>query len=94
MKKILLACGSGIATSTAVNGKVSALLDENGYKGQYEIVQCKISEVMGKAANFDFLVATTMAPAGLPIPFVSGIPFLTGMGLDAAKQQVLELMKK
>ena len=94
MKKILLACGSGIATSTAVNGKISTILDEAGYKGQYEIVQCKIAETMAKAPNFDFLIATTMAPAGLPIPFVSGIPFLTGMGLDAAKQQVLDLMEQ
>ena len=44
MKKIVLACGSGIATSTAVAQKVSALLNDNGYEGQYEIVQCAISE--------------------------------------------------
>ncbi|WP_270364345.1 hypothetical protein [Enterococcus malodoratus] len=42
MKNILLACGSGIATSTAVNGKISKVLDDNGYKGKYKITQCKI----------------------------------------------------
>ena len=44
MKKIVLACGSGVATSTAVAKKVSDLLNANGYEGQYEIVQCAISE--------------------------------------------------
>lgn len=34
MKKILVACGSGIATSTAVNNKVKDLLNKNGYKGK------------------------------------------------------------
>ena len=32
MKKILLACASGIATSTAVNHKLSKVLDEKGSK--------------------------------------------------------------
>ena len=30
MKKIVVACGSGIATSTAVEAKVKDLLDNNG----------------------------------------------------------------
>ena len=42
-KRIMFACGSGICTSTAVRKKVEAMLDENGYKGQYEITQYKIS---------------------------------------------------
>ena len=30
MKKILIACGSGIATSTVAKQKISTYLDENG----------------------------------------------------------------
>ena len=63
-KRIMFACGSGICTSTAVRKKVEAMLDENGYKGQYEITQYKISECPAQSVNYDFLVATTMAPAG------------------------------
>ena len=44
MKKILLACGSGICTSTAVHQKVAQMLDDKGFAGQYEITQCKVSE--------------------------------------------------
>lgn len=33
MKKIVVACGSGIATSTAVEAKVKDLLDNNGLSG-------------------------------------------------------------
>jgi len=43
MKRILLVCGSGICTSTAVNQKVSKALDERGLKGQYKITQGKAS---------------------------------------------------
>ena len=60
MKTIVLACGSGIATSTAVAKKVSDLLDENGYAGQYKIVQCAIAEAKANCEKgADLLIATT-----------------------------------
>lgn len=92
MKKILMACGSGICTSTAVHHKIAEMLDKNGYANQYDITQCKVSEAPAKSANFDFLVATTMAPAGLQCPYVNGICYLTGVGTDAADKHILELM--
>ena len=33
MKKIVLACGAGAATSTLVAQKVATMLDANGYPG-------------------------------------------------------------
>ena len=51
MKKILIACGSGIATSTVAKQKISTYLDENGYKGKYTIEQCQVSEVATKSAD-------------------------------------------
>ncbi|MBY4797559.1 PTS sugar transporter subunit IIB [Collinsella sp. AGMB00827] len=92
MKKIVLACGSGVATSTAVANKVATLLDENDYRGQYRIVQCSISEAAAQCSDADLLVATTVAPAGLSCAFVSGVPFLTGIGKADAEKQILEAL--
>lgn len=92
MKKIVLACGSGIATSTAVAQKVSTLLDDNGYKGQYHIVQCAIAEAANQCADAELLISTTVAPAGISCKFVSGLPFLTGMGLADAQKQILDII--
>lgn len=94
MKKILLACASGIATSTAVNHKLSKVLDEKGYKGQYRITQCKVQEVFAQSANYDFCVATTKISGEVKCPVILGIAFLTGIGLDKVVAQVLEEMKK
>ena len=91
-KRIMFACGSGICTSTAVRKKVEAMLDENGFKGQYEITQFKISECPAQSVNYDFLVATTMAPNGLKCPYVNGIPYLIGRGTDVPNKAILELM--
>ena len=94
MKKIVLACGSGIATSTAVAQKVTDLLNANGYEGGYEIVQCAIAEAKDACEGADLLIATTVAPDGIACPYVSGVPFLTGVGRPAAEEQILEIMGK
>ena len=93
MKNILLACGSGIATSTIVHNKIKDILDKNGFAGKYRITQCKVSEAVAKSSDYDFLIATTMPPQGLSCDFVSGICFLTGINTQPAINQILELMK-
>ena len=91
MKKIVLACGAGAATSTLVAQKVATLLDANGYAGKYEIVQCAISEAKDYCdEGADLLIATTVAPEGLTCPYVSGVPFMTGMNRVAAEKAVLD----
>lgn len=94
MKNILLACGSGICTSTAVRGKIEKILNENGYAGKYRINQCKVGEATAMSVNYDFLIATTMAPQNLSCPFVPGVCFLTGVNTQASVDAILELMKK
>lgn len=94
MKNILLACGSGIATSTVVHKKIADILDQNGFQGQYKITQCKVSEAPAKSANYDFLIATTMAPKNLECDFVSGVCFLTGVNTQPAIDKIFELMRK
>ncbi|AZO94758.1 PTS sugar transporter subunit IIB [Halocella sp. SP3-1] len=93
MKRILMACGAGVCTSTAARTKVEKILNENGYSGQYKIEQCKIAEVPSKSADFDFVIATTMKPSGVKCPFVSGVSFLTGVGIDKTTKEILELIK-
>ena len=56
MKRILVACGNGIATSTVVATKMRQFLEENGQ--QVTITQCKLMEVPSKVADYDLLVTT------------------------------------
>lgn len=94
MKKILLACASGIATSTAVNHKLSTILDERGYKGKYRVAQCKVQEVFGMSEDYDFCVATTNIEGEVKCPVILGVAFLTGRGLDGVLDQVMQLMEQ
>ena len=92
MKKIVLACGAGVATSAVVAQRVSELLDANGCAGAYEIVQCAAGDAKGACEDADLLIATTVAPEGLTCPYVNGVPFLTGIGRSAAEREVLEAL--
>ena len=91
-KRILVSCGSGIVTSTLARKKVEDLLDSNGYKGQYEIVQVPLASAPEKSRDFDLIVATSLAPTELHCPYVNGMPYLMGIGTDVPNAQILELM--
>ena len=94
MKRIVIACGSGVATSTVANQKVSQYLNEHGYAGKYQIEQCQVSELAEKAKNADFAIATTVVGGNIPCPVIPGLPLLTGIGVDKLFSDVEEQMKK
>lgn len=94
MKNILLACGSGIVTSTHAANKLSTELDKRGYEGKYKITQCRISETAAKSTLFDFCVATAQVPPDVKCPVFHGVAFLTGIGVDKIMEQVIAEMEK
>ena len=93
MKHILMACGTGICTSSLVRERVCKLLDAHGFAGCYDVTQCKMADVPELARDHDFLVAVTLIPGTLDIPYVNGIPFLTGGDASASERTLLALMK-
>lgn len=89
--KIVVACGTAIATSTHVAMKITELLEERGLKIQ--TIQCRVTEVPMLAHNADLVVATAQVPYEIDIPVVNGIPFLTGIGVKEVIDQIEELLK-
>lgn len=92
MKHILMACGTGICTSSAVRYRVSKFLDENGYAGTYDVTQCKMADVPKLSATHDFLIAVTLISGTLDIPYVNGVPFLTGCDASESERALVALM--
>lgn len=56
MKRILIACGNGIATSTVVATKVKEYLASQGI--QADTTQTKLMEVPSKVQDYDLLITT------------------------------------
>jgi PTS system galactitol-specific IIB component len=94
MKNILLACGSGIVTSTAAADKLTKELVKRGYEGKFKITQCRISELVAKSPLADFCVATSQVPEDAKCPVIRGIAFLTGIGVDGVMEKVIVEMEK
>lgn len=90
MKKILLCCGSGIATSTAAANRLKEKLEERGFSGQFTTTQCKVNEIASKIDDYDLVISTAVISQPLSKPVVMGIPFLTGIGLDKTIDEIVQ----
>ncbi|GEK06917.1 PTS galactitol transporter subunit IIB [Schleiferilactobacillus harbinensis] len=91
MKKILVACGAGVVTSTIAIGKLQEELDKRGVpKDEYKIDQASIPEVPSMADDYDLVITTTQYknPNGKPV--TNGLPFLTNIGLDQTMDEIIK----
>jgi len=91
-KTILFACGTGVATSTAVNATVAEAMKARGLT--FNAIQCKATEVLSLADGADLIVATTPISASVKIPVVKGLAFLTGVGKDKALDDIEAELRK
>lgn len=92
MKRILVACGNGIATSTVVATKIREKCEDNGIS--VSVTQCKLLEVESKAEEFDLLVTTGKFTGGnVNIPVVGAISLLTGMGEEETLEEIINHLK-
>ena len=90
MKKILVACGTAIATSTVVAKKLEEKLRARGLA--VTIDQCKASEVGSKASGYDLIVSTTEVDDTRGKPHVRTLSFLTGVGIDGDVEKIAKLL--
>ncbi|MCM3788733.1 PTS sugar transporter subunit IIB [Domibacillus sp. 8LH] len=89
-KKILVSCGTAVATSTVVAKKVEETLKSKGYDVVVE--QCKASEVPYKAAGADVIVTTTPISDAGSTPVIQTISFLTGVGIDTDIEKIIQYL--
>lgn len=89
-KKILVACGTGVCTSTIAINKLKKALQDIGKFDMVNITQCKVVEVASKAPDYDLIICTTQVSSSIKTPVINGLPFLTGVGMDKLINDVLE----
>ncbi|QAT39110.1 PTS sugar transporter subunit IIB [Clostridium sp. JN-9] len=93
MKRIIVACGSGVATSQAVASKISRLLEDDNINAAVDAVDIKsLESVINQCDIYVSIVPTNKDE--FKVPVLSGIPFLTGIGMDQEYEKLKELLKK
>ena len=91
MKKVIVACGTGMATSSMIAEKVRAVLEDN--QVDYKLSQAQLSELdMYKEA--DLFVTAMRVEEDYGVPMVVGTPFLVGIGEAEAAAKIIEILKK
>ena len=89
-KRILIVCGTAIATSTVVAYKVGELLKKHGIKADVSRALTAAAKTASK--NADLIIATTQVPT-VDVPVLSGIPYITGIGIDKLEKEIIEKLK-
>ncbi len=85
-KKVLVICGTGIATSTVVAIKIREFCAAR--KISVEVSQGKVMDIVRGIEGYDLIVATTPIPSKITIPVIQGLPFLTGIGVEATLEKI------
>lgn len=90
-KRVLVACGTAVATSTVVANAIEEEMKARGIR--VEIRQCKATEVASLVADVDLVVSTTPVPPNLPKPTIVTLAFLTGVGKAAVIEKIAGILK-
>ena len=93
MKRVLIACGSGVATSTMVAELLKNALSKRGVQADVKV--CDFKSLGSIASTADLLVS--IAPyekTDYKIPMVSGIPLLIGVGSEATVDEIVAILSK
>lgn len=91
MKKIIVACGGAVATSTVAANKIRDLLKKNGIPANVE--QCRIAELDAQKEGADLIVTTAKIKKDYGVPVVHGLAFVTGINLEGTEAKILEILK-
>lgn len=86
-KKVVVACGVGVATSHMVAKKIAKLLSENGVDAEVKAVsENELAEALEGAAAF---VPVVNMDVESDVPTVDGSAFLTGVEQEEALASLL-----
>lgn len=90
MKKLIVACGSGVATSQTVASKLTKMLKESGKQADVEAVDMKSLDSSIRGA--DGYVSIVKPKKDYGIPVFNGIAFLTGMGQKEELEKIINFL--
>lgn len=92
MKKMLVMCGAGHATSTIVHAKINQFLEENNLMNQVTITQGAVTEETAniRSGAYDIVVSTTIVPEDIKDRVINGVALLTGINTESVYQQIKE----
>lgn len=91
-RKVIVACGGAVATSTMAAEEIKDLCEEKGIT--VEIVQCRVNEIETYMDGVDLICTTAKVDRTFgDIPVVHGMPFVSGVGIEALQAKILAILE-
>lgn len=91
-KKIIVACGGAVATSTIVAHKIEEFCKQN--QVDVEICQVRLSEIRANLDGASLIIPTGKVNEDYGVPVISGMPFIAGVGVERVEAEILQLLKE
>ncbi|MCW2253974.1 PTS system galactitol-specific IIB component [Providencia alcalifaciens] len=92
MKKILVACGTGMSTSTMIAQKLQNYLSDEGFS--VSTSQCCLSEIPLNCRGVDLIITAMKTDTDYGIPVLNGAALLTGINDDVLKEKIKTLLSQ
>ena len=93
--KLMVACGSGIATSTHAASMVQEYMEERHIP--VSIMTCSVQDLANRLSGCDVILSTAQVSFESGLPVFNGVPLLTGVGddelLEELAAKILEISK-
>lgn len=90
--RVLVACGSGVATSTIAQEEIKKILSEAGINAK--IYKSTINEIEGKQDDVDLILVTTNYKLPLRRPCLSVFGLISGINKEKISQDIVDACKK
>ncbi len=87
-KRIIVACGTGVATSTLVCQRINKFLENNNIDA--EIKQCTYVEIEGNVTPETKVIISSskVAEEVKGVPVVVALPYISGVGIPAFEEKL------
>lgn len=89
-KKVIVACGGAVATSTIAAQKIKELIEREGIDAVVE--QVRINEIPSSLPA-DLIVPTSRFEEDYGVPIITGTGFISGLGEEELEQEILEVLQ-
>jgi len=93
MKKILVVCGAGFATSSLIGNNIIEGLEKKGINTiGFDVEKTRVDNLQDKVANADLIVSANPIPESIAqkVPVIRSLAFFTGVGLDEVIDEIIE----
>ena len=90
--KVLVACGSGVATSTVAQEAVKEIAHKAGIP--IEVHKSTITEVPVRQQEVDVVLTTANYRNPLDKPYLSVFPLISGVNRQKCEQNLIDLLKQ